>query len=195
MNAKVDDYIERSEGWSEEIIALRPILLDAGLTEELKWAKPCYSHDGRNIVIVQEMKDFLALMFFKGALLSDPAGVLEEQGPNSRSARRMRYTSIDDVRLHAGTIAAYLAEAIEIEASGQEIGPAPELVLVDELQARLDRDPALATAFQALTPGRRREYNLEISSAKQAVTREVRVEKYASRILAGQGLRDIRSRT
>lgn len=195
MNAKIDTYIERSERWRAEITALRPTLLDARLTEELKWAKPCYSHDGRNIVIVQEMREFLALMFFKGALLSDPDGVLEEQGPNSRAARRLRFTSVDDVRRRAGTVATYLDEAIEIEASGQKIGPAPALVLVAELQERLDRDPELADAFQALTPGRRREYHLEISSAKQAATREARVEKYAPGILAGKGLRDIRSRT
>ena len=97
MTAAVDEYISQSEKWPEVIAALRPILLDSGLTAQIKWAKPCYTHDGRNIVIVQEMKDFLALMFFKGALLNDPDGVLEEQGPNSRSARRIRFTSVDDV--------------------------------------------------------------------------------------------------
>lgn len=190
MNAKVDAYIERSEKWPEEMTGLRPTLLSCGLTEEIKWGKPCYSHEGRNIVILQEMKEFLALMFFKGALLSDPDGVLEEQGPNSRSARRIRFTSVEDVTRLTPTVQALIGEAIEAEGAGLEVGPAPELVLVGELQDRLDQDPALKAAFEALTPGRQREYNLHFSDAKQATTREARVEKYAGKILEGRGLRD-----
>ncbi len=189
-NPDVDTYVEHSEHWPDEIAALRPILLDCGLDEDLKWRKPCYSHDGSNIVILQEMKDFLALMFFKGALLSDPYGVLESQGPNSRSARRMCFTSIDDVARLADTVAAYIGEAIAVDDAGLEVGPAPELVLVDELQTRLDGDTALRGAFDALTPGRQREYNLYFSGAKQASTRAGRVDKYVPKILAGQGLRD-----
>jgi uncharacterized protein YdeI (YjbR/CyaY-like superfamily) len=190
MNPEVDAYIERSDTWPQEITRLRPILVGRGLTEALKWGKPCYGNDGKNIAIVQEMKDFLSLMFFKGALLSDPHGVLEEQGPNSRSARRIRFTSVDQVDQLADVVAAYVDEAIEVEASGREVGPAPELVLADELGDRLDHDPALRAAFEALTPGRQREYNLHISGAKQASTRSARVEKLAPRILAGKGLRD-----
>ena len=149
-NPEVDDDVERPARWQHEIAALRPILAGCGLVEEIKWAKPCYSHDGSNIVILQEMKGFLAVMFFKGVLLGDPDGVLEDQGPNSRSARRMRITSVDDVTRLAGTIAAYVAEAIDNEDSGREVEPAPELVLVEELQARLDADPALRSAFNAL---------------------------------------------
>jgi uncharacterized protein YdeI (YjbR/CyaY-like superfamily) len=189
-NPEVDAYIERSERWPDEMTTLRPILLDCGLSEDIKWGKPCYGHDGRNIAIVQEMKDFLALMFFKGALLDDPDGVLEDQGPNSRSARRMRFTSVDDVNRLADTITAYVADAIDVEEAGLEVGPAPEPALVDELQHRLDRDPALEAAFKALTPGRQREYNLYFSDAKQAATREARVERYAEKILDGKGLRD-----
>jgi uncharacterized protein YdeI (YjbR/CyaY-like superfamily) len=190
VNPDVDTYINRSRGWPEEMTALRPILLDRGLTEEIKWGKPCYSHDGKNIAIMQEMKGFLALMFFKGALLSDPAGVLRAQGPNSRSARRIEFTSVDDVNRLRDTLAACVDEAIAVEAVGLEVGPAPELVLVEELQQRLDDDPALRTAFESLTPGRQREYNLIISDAKQASTRAARVDKYAPRILEGKGLRD-----
>jgi uncharacterized protein YdeI (YjbR/CyaY-like superfamily) len=181
-NQDVDAYVERAERWPEEITAVRPILTGAGLVEELKWRQPCYSHDGQNIVILQEMKDFLALMFFKGALLDDEHGLLEEQGPNSRSARRMCITSVDDVTRLAPMITAYVAEAVE--RSGQEVGPAPEPVLVDELQARL------ADEFEALTPGRRREYHLYISGAKQASTRVARVDACVPRILAGKGRRD-----
>lgn len=189
-NPDVDAYIARSETWPEEVAELREVLLTSGLTEEIKWGKPCYSHQGKNIAIVQEMKDFLALMFFKGALLEDPEGVLEQQGPNSRSARRMCFTSVDDVARAADTIRSYLAEAVRVEEAGLEVEPATELVLVEELRDRLDADPALQAAFEALTPGRRREYNLHISGAKQATTRASRIDRYAPKILAGKGLRD-----
>lgn len=190
MNPKVDAYIARSATWPAEMTELRSVLLGCGLDEELKWGKPCYVHEGSNIAIVQEMKGFLALMFFKGALLPDAAGVLEDQGPNSRSARRMRFTSVDDVGRLAGAVRACVQEAVDVEDAGLEIGPPPELVLADELQQRLDGDPALKAAFEALTPGRQREYNLHVSEAKQASTRAARVEKQIPRILEGKGLRD-----
>ena len=190
MNPVVDAYIRRSDQWPEEMSALRPTLLGCGLTEEIKWRKPCYSHEGRNIVILQEMRDFLALMFFKGALLNDPEGVLEDQGPNSRSARRIRFTSVEDVTRLADTVEAYVDEAIAVEEAGLKVGPAPAPVLVAELQSRLDQDPALKAAFEALTPGRQREYNLYFSGARQEKTRAARVEKYAPKILAGKGFRD-----
>lgn len=190
MNPKVDAYIGRSQKWPDEMTQLRSILVGGGLTEEIKWGKPCFSHEGHNIVIMQEMKEFLALMFFKGALLDDTAGVLEEQGPNSRSALRMRFTSVDDVARLTDTLKAYIEEAIDVEDAGLEVGPAPELVLVEELQHRLDRAPALKAAFEALTPGRRREYNLYFSDAKQAKSREARVDKYVEKILDGKGFRD-----
>lgn len=190
MKTKVDAYIERSVKWPEEMTRLRPILLSCGLNEELKWGKPCYSRDGKNIVIVQEMNDFLALMFFKGALLKDSEGVLEEQGPNSRSARRIRFTSVDDVARLTDTVKAYVDEAIDVEAAGLEVGPAPELVLAEELQTRLEQDAGLRAAFESLTPGRQREYNLYFSDAKQAKTREARIDKYTPKILEGKGFRD-----
>ena len=190
MNPKVDAYIERSEKWPEVMADLRQMLLGCGLTEEIKWGKPCFSQAGKNIVILQEMKAFLALMFFKGALMNDPDGVLESQGPNSRSARRICFTSVDDVARLADTVKAYIDEAIAVEEAGLELGPAPEVVFVDELQHRLDQDPAFKAAFEALTPGRQREYNLHVKDAKQAKTREARVEKYAPKILAGKGFRD-----
>lgn len=189
-NPEVDAYIERSEKWPEEMAAVRPILQGSGLTEEIKWAKPCYVHEGKNIAILQEMSEFLAVMFFKGALLEDPAGVLEDQGPNSRSARRIRFTSVDDVTRLADALATFLREAIDVEDAGLEVGPAPEPALAEELQRRLDEDPTLRTAFEALTPGRRREYDLHVSGAKQAATREARVERCVPKILDGKGLRD-----
>lgn len=189
MNPEVDAYIRRSRKWPEEMALLRPILLDAGLIETIKWGKPCYSHEGRNIAILQEMKGFLSLMFFKGALLSDPHGVLEEQGPNSRSARRIRFTSVEDVSRLADTVRAAVDEAIEVEQAGLEVDPSPGLVFVEELQHRLDADPEFRVAFESLTPGRRREYHLYFSGAKQSATRTARIDRYARQILDGKGLR------
>lgn len=190
MNAEVDAYIKQSEQWPEEMAALRPILLGAGLSEQIKWRSPCYSHEGKNIVIFQEFNEFLSLMFFKGALLADPEGVLEAQGPNSRSARRIRFTSVDDVARHADTVATYVDEAIDVAEAGLEVGPAPKPDFVEELQRRLDQDSAFRAAFESLTPGRQREYNLYFSGAKQSKTRAARVEKYAEKILSGKGFRD-----
>lgn len=190
MNEKVDTYIARSTHWPEVMAALRPILLRSGLEEELKWGKPCYCHAGKNIVIMQEMKAFLPLMFFKGALLEDPERVLREQGPNSRSARRVELTSVDEVVALADVVSSLVEQAIAIEAASVEVASAPPPILIDELQARLDGDAALRTAFEALTPGRQREYNLHIAGAKKAQTREARIEKFVPKILAGKGLRD-----
>lgn len=190
MNPNVDAYIGRSEKWPDEMTALRPILIGRGLTEEVKWGKPCYSHGGKNIVIIQEMNQFLSLMFFKGALLEDPEGVLKEQGPNSRSARRMEFTSVEDVTRQSDTIGAYVDEAVDVEEAGLQVDPAPEPALVQELQDRLDHDGSLKAAFDALTPGRQREYNLYFAGAKQASTRSARVERCAEKIREGKGLRD-----
>lgn len=189
-NAKVDAYIDGSEQWPNEMRALRAVLLGCDLTEEIKWGKPCYSHDGKNICIMQEMKQFLALMFFKGALLEDPLGLLREQGPNSRSAKRFELTSVDDVTRLADTITDYVEDAIDVERAGLEVAPAPEPDFVEELQRRLDEDPEFHAAFTSLTPGRQREYNLHFSGAKQASTRESRIDKCTPKILAGKGFRD-----
>lgn len=190
MNPKVDEYISRSDNWPEELTAVRDVLLTSGLSEEIKWGKPCYSHGDANIAILQEMKDFLAIMFFKGALLKDPAKILESQGPNSRSALRVCVRSVADVARLATTLSAYIQEAIAVEQAGLEIEPPPELALVDELEQRFQHDAAFKAAFVALTPGRQREYNLHFSDAKQAKTRESRIEKCVPKIMAGKGFRE-----
>lgn len=189
MNPKVDAYIARSTKWPEEMRLLRPILLSCGLAEDIKWGKPCYSATDRNIVIMQEMNEFLSLMFFKGALLAEPHNVLPEQGPNSRSARRMVFTTVDEVDRSGEVISSYVAEAISVEDRGLQVAAAPSLVLGEELQQRLGTDPALKAAFEALTPGRQREYNV-VSDAKQASTRHARIDKYAAKIFAGRGMRE-----
>jgi uncharacterized protein YdeI (YjbR/CyaY-like superfamily) len=186
----VDRYLARSKKWPDAAREVRDVLLTCGLEESIKWGKPCYSDGGKHIAIIQEMNDFLAVMFFKGVLLADPEQILVLQGPNSRSAKRIEFTSVAQVKQLAATVRSYVAEAIEIERSGQTVGPAPELQLVDELRKRLADDDQLREAFERLTPGRQREFHLFISSAKQASTRESRVDKCVPTILAGKGLRD-----
>ena len=186
----VDAYLEKSEQWPDEVAALREVLLGCRLEETIKWGKPCYMRDGSNIALIQEFKDHLALMFFKGALLDDPDGVLEDVGPNSRAARRMHFTSVAEVERRAKTVEAYVERAIEVEQSGAEVGPAPEPELADELQEALGRDPELRKAWDDLTPGRRRAYNLHIAGAKRSETRASRVEKHIPKILAGKGPND-----
>jgi uncharacterized protein YdeI (YjbR/CyaY-like superfamily) len=186
----VDAYLGASERWPAEIRALRPLLLAAGVDEGIKWGKPCYAHGGANVAIIQEFSDGLALMFFKGILLDDPAGVLEEVGPNSHAARRMRFTSVEEVEARADVVTAYVREAIAVEDAGTEVPPRPEQELAPELAERLAGDPELAATFDELTPGRQREYDLYVSGAKQARTRERRVDTIVPRIRAGRGLRD-----
>lgn len=186
----VSDLLAASEGWPAEMAALRPLLLERGLGEQVKWRKPCYDLDGANLAIMQEMKGFLALMFFKGALIDDPDDLLRPQGENSRSAMRLEFTSVAEIETAADAIGALLDRAIAVEEAGLELPPAPELELVAELQDRLDADQALRAAFDRLTPGRQREYHLQISSAKKAETRVARVDKFVPKILAGKGFRD-----
>lgn len=191
MNPRVDEYLSKGQKWQKEIEELRRIILDCGLTEELKWGKPCYSFQESNIVIIQPFKESCALMFFKGVLLKDPKGVLEKPGENSRVARRIPFTSVQEIVEMAHILKSYIYEAIEVEKAGLEVDveektePIPE-----ELQKKLEENPALKTAFDALTPGRQRGYILYFSDAKQSKTRERRVEKYMQKILNGKGLHD-----
>lgn len=186
----VDAYIDATDQWPDEITALRALLLASGLDETIKWGKPCYAAGDANVVLIQEFIDHLALMFFKGVLLGDPAGVLQDQGPNSHAAKRMAFRSVAEVERHAEVVTAYVAEAITLEQAGTALPPRPEEELADELQERLAGDPELAAAFDELTPGRQRAYNLHVSGAKQASTRDRRVDDIVPRILAGKGLRD-----
>ncbi|MEP3074368.1 YdeI/OmpD-associated family protein [Maricaulis sp.] len=190
MTNPVDDYLETPGAWRDEMRVLRSVLLDCGLVEALKWAKPCYARDGENIAIMQPMKDFLALMFFKGALVDDPDGLLREQGPNSRSAKRLEFTGADAIRSAEPQLRALVASAINVEASGAKLPPRTDLELPEELTEALAGDAELSAAFDALTPGRQRGYVLHIAGAKQAQTRRNRIAKHRPRILAGKGLHD-----
>jgi uncharacterized protein YdeI (YjbR/CyaY-like superfamily) len=186
----VDAYLEASHRWPAEIKVLRALLLDCGLTEEIKWGKPCYCLDDANIVLIQEFSDHLALMFFKGVLLEDPDGVLRDQGPNSHAAKRIKFASIEEVEALSDVVTAYVREAIVHERAHTELPARPDEELAPELVDRLASDDQLAEAFDSLTPGRQREYNLHVSDAKQSSTRERRVDNIVPRILSGRGLRD-----
>ena len=139
MASPVDDYLQTPGPWRDEMQALRPVLLDSGLDEALKWAKPCYAHAGENIAIMQPMKDFLALMFFKGALVDDPDGILREQGPNSRAAKRLEFTGVEAIRAAEPQLRALVASAIAVEASGAKLPPGGELELPEELTEALNQ--------------------------------------------------------
>jgi uncharacterized protein YdeI (YjbR/CyaY-like superfamily) len=162
------------------------------LIEELKWSKPCYTFQKSNIVIIQAFKEYCALMFFKGALLKDPNGILVKIGENTQAARQIRFTNVQEIVARHSILKAYIHEAMEVEKAGLKVDfkEKTELVFPEEFQKRLDENPALKTAFEALTPGRQRAYNLYFTAAKQPKTRESRVEKCMPKILEGKGLND-----
>jgi uncharacterized protein YdeI (YjbR/CyaY-like superfamily) len=193
MNPKVDGYLRRAKKWREEMEKLRRISLDCGLTEELKWGKPCYTFPtsaGRqesNIVIIQGFKEFCALLFCKGALLKDRSGVLKKFG--WQAARRIPFTNVREIVKMESILKAYIREAKEKAGLKVSLKKNPEPV-PEELQNKLDEIPALKAAFEALTPGRQRGYILYFSGAKQSKTRESRVEKCMPQILNGKGLND-----
>ena len=191
-NPKVDFYFNKAKKWQEEIEELRSIALDCGLAEELKWGCPCYTWQGNNIVLIHTFKEYCAFLFFKGALLSDADGILVQQTENVQSARQVRFTNIDEIVEMTTTLKAYIHEAIEVEKAGLkvEFKKTDEFRMPDEFRYKLDRIPALKTAFEALTPGRQKGYLLHFSQAKQSKTREARVEKYIPQILDGKGLDD-----
>ena len=172
--------------------ALRGILLDCGLTEELKWGKPCYTFQESNIVIVQGFKEFCALLFAKGALLKDVSGLLEKPGENTQAARRIPFTNVREIVAAETILKAYIHEAIAVQKAGLEVNykPTSEFLIPEEVQNKLDENPSLKTAFAALTPGRQRGYILYFSAPKQAKTRASRVEKCMQQIFAGKGLND-----
>ena len=193
MNPKVDTYIGKAEKWQKEMKKLRMVLLDCGLTEELKWGKPCYVFEKSNIVVIQAFKEYCAILFFKGFLLNDPNGVLVKTGENTRVGRQIRFNNVREIVEIEPVMKAYIYEAIEVEKAGLKVPlkKAPEPVLPVELKNKLDKSPALKTAFKALTPGRQRAYIFYFSAPKQAKTREARVEKYVKQILKGKGLNDL----
>jgi uncharacterized protein YdeI (YjbR/CyaY-like superfamily) len=192
MNPKVDVLIADAKKWQNEFKKLREIVLDCGLDEDIKWGWPCYTLQGRNIVLMHGFKEYCALLFFKGALMSDKAGILIQQTGNVQAGRQARFTGADQIDEMAPMLRAYVLEAVEVEKSGRkvELKPTTEFTMPEEFKTRLDADPALKTAFAKLTPGRQRAYLLFFSAPKQAQTRTARVDKSIPQILAGKGLND-----
>jgi len=192
MNPKVDFYFAKAKKWQAEIEKLRLIVLDCGLTEELKWGCPCYTDQKTNIVLIHVFKEYCALLFFKGALLSDAHHILIQQTKNVQSARQMRFTSTREIAKLEPVIKAYVYEAIEVEKAGLKVEykKTSEFKIPEEFQNKLDRNKTLKTAFYALTPGRQRAYLFHFSQPKLSKTREARVEKSIKQILKGKGLDD-----
>ena len=192
MNPKVDFYFDKEKKWQKEIEQLRIIVLDCGLTEELKWGCPCYTFENSNIVLIHVFKEYCALLFFKGALLNDPEGILVQQTENVQSARQLRFTSVREITTKERIIKSYIYEAIEVEKAGLQVKlkKTSDFKIPEEFQNKLDKKPALKKAFEALTPGRQRAYIFHFSQPKQSKTREARVEKYIPQILDGKGLNE-----
>ena len=192
MNPKVDWYFSKAEKWQAELQQLRIIVLDCGLNEELKWGVPCYTFQKSNIVLIHVFKEYCAVLFFKGALLNDTAGILIQQTENVQAARQMRFTHIKEIVELETVLKTYIFEAIEVEKAGLTVDfkKTKEFIIPDEFQKKLDEIPTLKTAFEALTPGRQRAYILHFSAPKQSKTRESRIEKCMPQILDGKGLND-----
>ena len=193
MNPKVDFYFSKAKKWQEELERLRMIVLDSPLNEELKWGCPCYTFQKSNIVLIHGFKEYCALLFFKGALLNDANGILIQQTENVQAARQIRFTNVREIVKMKIILKAYIYEAIEVEKAGLKVNfkKTIEFIIPEEFQKNLDKNPALKTAFDALTPGRQRGYLFYFSQPKQSKTRESRVKKCMQQILNGKGLNDL----
>lgn len=192
MNPKVDIFLEEANQWQDELTQLRMIILDCGLTEELKWGHPCYTHNKKNVILLGGFKDFCTINFIKGVLLTDSENLLVQQGENSQSARAIKFTDVNQIIKLEPIIKAYIFEAIEVEKAGLKVPykKVKDFDIPDELTEKLEKDAAFKKAFNSLTPGCQKAYILHFSSAKQAKTRVDRIEKYTSRILKGKGIND-----
>jgi len=191
-NPKVEFYFKKAKQWQDEFSQLRRILLDCELAEDLKWGCACYTLANSNIVLIHGFKDYCALLFFKGALMKDPKGILIQQTENVQAARQIRFTNAREIKKLEPVIKAYVRQAIEVEQSGLKVEKkkTTEFTVPEEFQLQLDEIPELKTAFAALTPGRQRAYLLHFAGAKQSKTRAARVEKCMQQILKGKGLDD-----
>ncbi len=189
MNQKVNWFFDKDTKWQKEYKKLRAIIIDCGLTEELKWGCPCYTFQGNNIVLIHGFKDYCALLFHKGVLLNDSDKLLIQQTENVQSARQIRFTNMDEINELEQTIRSYVFEAVEVEKAGLEVKmkKTSEYEKPEELEQAFNEDPNFKTAFDNLTPGRQRGYFLHFSEAKQSKTRTSRIEKAKPKIFDGKG--------
>lgn len=192
MNPKVDWYFSKAQKWQAEVEALRTIVLECGLDEELKWGNPCYTFQKSNIILIHVFKEYCAFLFFKGALLNDAQGILVQQTENVQAARQIRFTRVEEIHELKPILEVYIYEAIEVEKAGLKVPlkKTQEFSIPEEFQQKLEEIPALKTAFETLTPGRQRAYLLHFSAPKQSKTRESRIEKCMEQIFNGKGLDD-----
>lgn len=192
MNPKVDFYFEKADKWQAAFQQLRRIILDCGLTEALKWGVPCYTFQQNNVVLIHGFKDYCAVLFHKGALLQDTDGILIQQTVHVQAARQIRFTDVRPIIELENVLKTYIYEAIEVEKAGLrvELKQTNAFTMPEEFQDKLNTNPALKTAFEALTQGRQRAYLLHFLAPKQAKTREARIEKCTPHILNGKGLTD-----
>jgi len=192
MNPKVDWYFQKQEKWHQEVAKMREIVLDCHLTEELKWGCPAYTYEKKNIVLIHVFKEYCAFLFFKGALMKDPAGILIQQTENVQAARQVRFTNLEQIEALKSTLKQYIFNAVEVEESGAkvELKKTKEFPDTEELKAKFEQMPELKTAFEKLTPGRQRAYLLHFSQPKQEKTRVSRIEKSVESIMNGKGLLD-----
>lgn len=192
MNPKVDHFLVQAKNWREELSVLRSILMNFPLEEELKWGSPCYMFEKNNVIIIHGFKEYFGLMFFKGALMKDPQGLLVKPGENTQAGRQMRFKSMEELVQKEDFIKEYVLEAIELEKSGAKVilKKPSEFSIPTEFQTHLNNDTELKTAFEKLTPGRQKAYCMYFADSKQSQTRENRIEKYIPRILSGKGMTD-----
>ena len=192
MNPKVDWYFSKAQRWQQELQQLRTIILDCQLTEELKWGVACYTYQKSNIVLIHVFKEYCAVLFIKGALLKDAHGLLRQQTESTQATRQIRFTSVEEIGESKAILQAYIYEAVELEEAGLNVNfkQTQEFSFPEEFQKKLDENPALKSAFDALTPGRQRGYILHFSAPKQSKTRKSRIEKCIQQILDGKGLND-----
>ncbi len=191
-NPDVDNYITKATQWQPEMVKLRALLLDCGLTEVFKWRIPCYMYNNTNLLAIQAFKSYLAIGFFNGAFINDTEDVLVKPGENTQAGRQFRFANLDQIIQQEALIKAYIFEAIEIEKAGIKtatIKPS-EIVWVDELIEKMKQDALFKNAFESLTPGRQRAYNMFFAGSQQSKTRLARIEKYTPRILNGKGIND-----
>jgi uncharacterized protein YdeI (YjbR/CyaY-like superfamily) len=177
--------------WPEELITLRALILELGLEEEIKWGFPCYTLNGKNILMLAPFKDNCAISFFKGALLKENS-ILEKSGENSNTFRLIRFQGIEKINQEKDTIRLIIKEAIEIEKSGKKLPKTDysAIEIPEELENAFEDDHVFKSAFKSLTPGRQRGYILHFAQPKQVQTRMNRIEKCKPAIFNGKGLNE-----